>query len=59
MRESAATFNLANTARQYIGLYEKMLERPLINPLRVMMRSPEKEIYLLFEYPSRDNPVPD
>ncbi len=31
MRESAASFNHANTARQYIDLYEKMLERPLIN----------------------------
>ena len=31
MRESAATFNHANTARQYIDLYERMLERPLIN----------------------------
>ena len=31
MRQSAATFNHANTARQYIALYEKMLERPLIN----------------------------
>jgi len=31
MRQSAATFNHANTARQYIDLYEKMLERPLIN----------------------------
>jgi starch synthase/alpha-amylase len=32
MRESAATFNHANTARQYIELYENMLQRPLINP---------------------------
>ncbi|WP_319521832.1 glycogen/starch synthase [uncultured Desulfosarcina sp.] len=31
MQQSAATFNHANTARQYIDLYEKMLERPLIN----------------------------
>ena len=31
MRESIASFNHANTARQYIDLYEKMLERPLIN----------------------------
>ncbi len=31
MKESAASFNHANTARQYIELYEKMLERPLIN----------------------------
>jgi starch synthase/alpha-amylase len=30
MRESAATFTHANTARQYIALYEKMLQRPLI-----------------------------
>jgi len=31
MQQSAASFNHANTARQYIDLYEKMLERPLIN----------------------------
>ena len=30
MRESAASFTHARTARQYIGLYEKMLQRPLI-----------------------------
>jgi starch synthase len=30
MKESAATFTYANTARQYIDLYEKMLQRPLI-----------------------------
>ena len=31
MKESAASFTHANTARQYINLYEKMLQRPLIN----------------------------
>jgi starch synthase/alpha-amylase len=31
MQQSAASFNHANTARKYIDLYEKMLERPLIN----------------------------
>jgi starch synthase/alpha-amylase len=31
MQQSMASFNHANTARQYINLYEKMLERPLIN----------------------------
>jgi starch synthase/alpha-amylase len=31
MKESAANFTHANTARQYIHLYEKMLQRPLIN----------------------------
>jgi starch synthase/alpha-amylase len=31
MQQSAASFNHANTARQYIDLYEKMLARPLIN----------------------------
>ena len=31
MKESAASFNHANTARQYINLYEKMLKRPLIS----------------------------
>jgi starch synthase/alpha-amylase len=30
MQESAAVFTHANTARQYIALYEKMLKRPLI-----------------------------
>ena len=30
MIESAAAFTHANTARQYIALYEKMLKRPLI-----------------------------
>ena len=32
MRESRATFNHDVTARQYIALYEKMLQRPLIVP---------------------------
>ena len=31
MTESAAGFTHANTARQYIQLYEMMLRRPLIN----------------------------
>jgi starch synthase/alpha-amylase len=31
MEESTATFTYSNTARQYIKLYEKMLQRPLIN----------------------------
>ena len=30
MKESAETFTHANTARQYIALYEQMLKRPLI-----------------------------
>jgi starch synthase/alpha-amylase len=30
MIESAAAFTHANTARQYIELYEKMLKRPLV-----------------------------
>jgi starch synthase len=30
MKESAATFTHAHTARQYIALYERMLKRPLI-----------------------------
>lgn len=30
MREARETFTYANTARQYIALYEKMLQRPLI-----------------------------
>ncbi len=32
MKESAETFTHAQSARQYIALYEKMLQRPLINP---------------------------
>ena len=31
MSEGLHTFNYKNTARQYIDLYEKMLQRPLIN----------------------------
>jgi starch synthase/alpha-amylase len=31
MTESLATFNHATSARQYMDLYEKMLQRPLIN----------------------------
>jgi len=31
MRESGTRFTHAATARQYIELYEKMLQRPLIN----------------------------
>jgi starch synthase/alpha-amylase len=30
MEESGAAFNHAATARQYIELYERMLDRPLI-----------------------------
>jgi starch synthase/alpha-amylase len=30
MQESAASFTHDNTARRYIDLYEKMLQRPLI-----------------------------
>ena len=30
MKKSAATYTYANTARKYIELYEKMLQRPLI-----------------------------
>ncbi len=33
MRQSKETFNHENTAHQYIDLYEKMLQRPLINPV--------------------------
>lgn len=32
MRDSIATFNHKNTASKYIELYERMLNRPLINP---------------------------
>jgi starch synthase/alpha-amylase len=32
MSQSAATYKHAVTARKYIELYEKMLQRPLINP---------------------------
>lgn len=34
MRESVATFTHDVTARHYMGLYEKMLQRPLIAPRR-------------------------
>ena len=33
MRSAAETFNHAVTARQYMALYEKMLQRPLIEPV--------------------------
>ncbi len=32
MRESLATFNHAVTAQRYFDIYEKMLQRPLVNP---------------------------
>jgi len=32
MAQSTATFNHAVTARKYIDLYERMLQRPFINP---------------------------
>ncbi len=41
MTESAAGFTHANTARQYIQLYEKMLQRPLINGLAEPECSPD------------------
>ena len=31
MTESISTFTHDNTARKYIGLYERMLQRPLID----------------------------
>jgi starch synthase/alpha-amylase len=31
MQQSAARFTHANTASEYIKLYEKMLQRPLVN----------------------------
>ena len=31
MQESAGTFNHAVTARRYIELYERMLQRPLVS----------------------------
>jgi starch synthase/alpha-amylase len=34
MKESAAAFTHENTARQYIKLYEKMLQRPLITEIK-------------------------
>jgi starch synthase/alpha-amylase len=41
MTESAAGFTHAGTARQYIKLYEKMLQRPLINAATAPECSPE------------------
>lgn len=35
MLQSAATFNHQVTAQHYIDLYEKMLRRPLINPMHL------------------------
>jgi len=32
MTESAERFNHAATAKQYFELYEKMLQRPIVNP---------------------------
>jgi starch synthase/alpha-amylase len=39
MTQSDATFNHSITARHYIDLYEKMLQRPLISP-----RTDEREL---------------
>jgi starch synthase/alpha-amylase len=44
MTESAAGFTHANTARQYIKLYEKMLQRPLINSATAPECSPKLDI---------------
>lgn len=44
MTESTAGFTYANTARQYIQLYEKMLKRPLINATTKPECKPEIDI---------------
>jgi starch synthase/alpha-amylase len=43
MTASKATFNYANTARQYIAMYEKMLKRPLIVDNPVNSCSPNRD----------------
>jgi len=44
MKESVSSFTYANTAHQYIKLYEKMLQRPLINATTEPECSPEIDI---------------
>jgi len=43
MKQSAATFNHSVTARHYIDLYEKMLQRQLINPYVDKKESSQKD----------------
>ena len=43
MKQSAATFNHSVTARHYIALYEKMLQRPLIKPYVDKKESSQKD----------------
>jgi starch synthase/alpha-amylase len=43
MKQSAATFNHSVTARHYVALYEKMLQRPLINPYVDKKESSQKD----------------
>ncbi len=46
MKQSAAAFSYTRTARQYIDLYEKMLQRPLITAeMPVAMAEHPKNIY--------------
>jgi hypothetical protein len=46
MKKSAAAFSYTHTARQYIDLYEKMLQRPLVNAeMPVIMAEHPKNIY--------------
>ena len=46
MKQSAAAFSYTRTARQYIDLYEKMLQRPLITAeMPVAMAEDPKNIY--------------
>jgi hypothetical protein len=46
MKQSAAAFSYTRTARQYINLYEKMLQRPLITAeMPVGMAEHHKSIY--------------
>ncbi len=43
MMQSAATFNHAVTAEHYINLYEKMLQRPLVNPENIVTDGTNKK----------------
>jgi starch synthase len=45
MRQSTEMFNHAATARRYIALYEKMLQRPLVYPAHQGSLSPEDKVH--------------
>jgi starch synthase/alpha-amylase len=45
MKQSAERFNHRATARRYVALYEKMLQRPLISPAHPVSLSTDYRIY--------------